>query len=64
MSFKYFKTLQNPQCKVAMRQPKIIHMAFRRAVANWLLPEKMVHLASPYHCGFGRAPGSGSGCCE
>lgn len=27
---KYFKTLQNPQCKVAMRQPKIIHMAFRR----------------------------------
>lgn len=46
MSFKYFKTLQNPQCKVAMRQPKIIHMAFRRAVANWLLPAKMVHLAS------------------
>lgn len=42
----FFKTLQNPQCKVAMSQPKIIHMAFRSAVANWLLPEKMVHLAS------------------
>lgn len=43
--------LQKPQYRVAMRQPKIIHMAFRSAVANWLLPEKMVQLASPYTVG-------------
>lgn len=42
----YLNMLQKPQYKVAMSQPKIIHMAFRSAVANWLMPEKMVHLAS------------------